>query len=100
LSYSLFKLKRPLEAFLQLLRQAKAFPNISAIPYFLGCYSWELGDYRGAGKWLGKFKTVSGGKEVKPGPFEHTELVALWEEITAASASPKTSRRRGPITLA
>ncbi|HYT59584.1 MAG TPA: hypothetical protein VEL06_05405, partial [Haliangiales bacterium] len=58
LSYSLYKLKRPVEAYLQLVHRAETFPQVSAIPYFLACYSWELGDHKGAGKWLAKWKAL------------------------------------------
>ena len=66
LSYSLFKLKRPLEAFLHLLHQAKAFPQVSAIPYFLGCCCLEMGDRKGAEDWLAKAKAL--GVTTKAGP--------------------------------
>ena len=42
LSYSLYKLKRPLEAYLQLLHQTAVFPSVSAIPYY-----GENSDYQG-----------------------------------------------------
>ena len=75
LSYSLFKLDRPLEAYLQLLHRREAFPNISAIPYFLACYSWKMGDPKRAGKWLTMYKELGGQKNVKSAVFEYTEFL-------------------------
>ena len=101
LSYSLYKLKRPLEAYLQLLHQTAVFPNVSAIPYFLACYAWALGDHRRAGKWLAKFKTLGGDKKIKSGVLDHTELLLSCEQASSLSApSPKSSSHRDPITLA
>ena len=69
LSYSLFKLKRPLEAFLQLLHQAKAFPQVGAISYFLGCCCLEMGDHKGAEEWLAKAKALGVKTEIGLGLF-------------------------------
>jgi len=74
LSYSLYKLNRPQEAFLQLLQRAEAFPRVRAIPYFLACFAWELGDYKGAGKWLAKSKALGGAKIIKSGIDDHVEF--------------------------
>ncbi len=70
LSYSLFKLKRPLEAFLHLLHQAKAFPQVGAISYFLGCCCLEMGDRKAAEAWLAKAKALGVKKEIGPGLFD------------------------------
>jgi hypothetical protein len=74
LSYSLFKLKRPLEAFLHLLHQAKVFPQVSAISYFLGCCCLEMGDRKGAEDWLAKAKALGGKKDIEPGLFDYAVL--------------------------
>ena len=59
LAYSLFKLRRPLEAYLHLLDQAKVFPQASAIAYFLGCCCVEMGDRRRAKGWLAKARALA-----------------------------------------
>jgi len=101
LSYSLYKLNRPLEAYLQLLHRTEVFPRVSAIPYFLACYAWRLGDYRGAGKWLVKFKALGGGRKIKSGMLDHTALLLSCEKASSLpAASPKSSSHRGPIALA
>ena len=69
LSYSLFKLKRPLEAFLHLLHQAKAFPQVGAISYFLGCCCLQMGDRKGAELWLTKARALGAKTEIGPGLF-------------------------------
>jgi predicted Zn-dependent protease len=74
LAYSLFKLNRPMEAFLQLLHQAKAFPQVSAIAYFLGCCCLEMGDRKGAEEWLAKAKALDGKKGSWPGLFDFAGL--------------------------
>jgi len=100
LSYSLYKLKRPLEAYVKMLHQTAVFPNVSAIPYFLACYAWALGDYRRAGKWLAKFKTLGGDKKIKSGVLDHTELLLSCEKAsTLPAAPPKQSSNRYPIAL-
>jgi predicted Zn-dependent protease len=73
LSYSLFKLKRPLEAFLHLLHQAKAFPQVGAIAYFLGCCCLEMGDRKGAKDWLAKARALGVRTEVGPGLLDYTD---------------------------
>jgi tetratricopeptide (TPR) repeat protein len=83
LSYSLYKLNRPLEAFLQLLHRAEAFPRVSAVPYFLACFAWELGDHKGAGKWLAKSKALGGAKILKSAFADHTELFLDGEQVTS-----------------
>ncbi|PYM12640.1 MAG: hypothetical protein DME18_10915 [Verrucomicrobia bacterium] len=101
LSYSLYKLNRPLEAYLQLLHRIAAFPRVCAIPYFLACYAWKLGDFRGAGRWIAKFKSLGGGRKIKSGVLDHTELLLSCEKASSLPvASPKSSSRRDPIALA
>src|SRR5262245_26791544 len=73
LSYSLFKLNRPLEAFLHLLHQAKAFPQVGAISYFLGCCCLEMGDLKGAEAWLAKAKALGVKKEIEPSLFNNPD---------------------------
>ena len=99
LSYSLYKLKRPLEAFLQLLDRAEKFPKVSAIPYFLACYSWELGDHTGAGKWLAKCKADGSAKNIISKVFNHTELLLLGCEEKSSHPDPAHGERGSiPIT--
>ena len=101
LSYSLYKLNRPLEAFLQLLHRTETFPQVCAIPYFLACYAWKMGDYRGAGKWIARFKALGGGKKTKSGVLDHTTLLLSCEKVVSLHLTPsKTSSQRDPIALA
>jgi tetratricopeptide (TPR) repeat protein len=87
LSYSLFKLKRPLEAFLQLLHQVEAFPQVSAIPYFLGCCCLEMGDRKGAEDWLAKAKALGVKNEIGPGPFDCADLDSKREFVPSIPPS-------------
>jgi len=101
LSYSLYKLNRPLEAFLQLLHRSEAFPRVCAFPYFLACYAWKMGDYRGAGKWIARFKALGGARKIKSGILNHTDLLLSCEKSSAQLvASPKSSKYREPTALA
>jgi hypothetical protein len=104
LSYSLFRLQRPLDAFLHLLHHAEVFPGVRAIPYFLACYCWEMGDFQGAGKWLAKFRAHSRSHTVGSGTFDHTQLLMSCEGVLSAAApdsgaAPKPSARRQPLAL-
>jgi tetratricopeptide (TPR) repeat protein len=72
LSYSLFKLRRPLDAFLHLLHQARAFPQVGAISYFLGCCCLEMGDRKGAKEWMAKARALGVRTEIGSGLFNWT----------------------------
>lgn len=100
LSYSLFKLKRPLDAFLHLLHHAEAFPRVRAIPYFLACYCWEMGDFKEAGKWLSRFKAAARRERIRSTVFDHTQLLMSCEDIlpaTSPTVVSKQSSRRQPL---
>jgi hypothetical protein len=99
LSYSLFKLKRPLEAFLHLLHQAKVFPQVSAIAYFLGCCCLEMGDPKGAEEWLAKAKALDVKKEIGPGLFDYPDLDSKREYVPSMPPSLTPSGERSPIGL-
>ena len=99
LSYSLFKLKRPLEAFLHLLHQAKAFPQVSAISYFLGCCCLEMGDRKGAEEWLAKAKALDLKKEIGPRLFDYPDLDSKREYVPTMPPSLSPSGERWPIGL-
>ena len=94
LSYSLFKLKRPLEAFLHLLHQAKAFPQVSAIPYFLGCCCLEMGDSTGAEDWLAKAKALGLKQEIGPGLFDYADLESKRKYVPSIPPSLAPSSQR------
>ena len=81
LSYSLFKLKRPLEAFLHLLHQAKAFPQVGAIAYFLGCCCLEMGNRKGAEEWLAKARALGVKTEIGSGLFNRAEDDSNWKYV-------------------
>jgi len=97
LSYSLFKLRRPLEAFLQLLHQAKAFPQVGAIPYFLGCCCLEMGDRKGAEAWLAKAKALGVKNKSGSSLFIHSGLDPAREYVPSKHHLLETSRQRWPI---
>jgi len=94
LSYSLFKLKRPLEAFLHLLHQAKAFPQVSAIPYFLGCCCLEMGDRKGAEDWLAKAKALGIKNEIGPGLFDYANIESKRKYVPTIPPSLAPSSQR------
>ena len=92
LSYSLFKLKRPLEAFLHLLHQAKAFPQVGAISYLLGCCCLEMGDRKGAEDWLAKAQALGVKKEIGPGLVDDAESNREYVPSIAPSLAPSSQR--------
>src|SRR6058998_973741 len=92
LSYSLFKLKRPLEAFLHLLHQAKAFPRVGAISYLLGCCCLEMGDRKGAEDWLAKAQALGVKKEIGPGLVDDAESNREYVPSIAPSLAPSSQR--------
>jgi len=60
LSYSFYRLKRPLQAWLTLLPKARLFPTVRVIPYMLGCFATEVGNEKEATRWLAKSKKLGG----------------------------------------
>jgi len=99
LSYSFYKLNRALDAYLELLPRVEAFPDVNAVPYFMACYSWELGDLTGTGEWLAKFKSMGGNIQVKPNFWDQTELLLHWDQLHSLPSSSKPSSSTGPIAL-
>jgi len=97
LSFSLFKLKRPFDAYLQLHHQARAFPKVSAIPYFLACYSWGMGDCKGAGEWLARYKQAGGGKRIRSRILDHLEIV-LHSDVLASDV-PAPGESEGDVKI-
>ena len=95
LSYSLFKLKRPLEAFLHLLHQARAFPQVGAISYLLGCCCLEMGDRKGAEQWLAKAKSLGVGKEIGPDLTGYSALDSNRNFVPSFPPSLATPCQRG-----
>ena len=99
LAYSLFKLKRPLEAFLQLLHQADVFPQVSAIPYFLGCCCLEMGDASEAEKWLAKAKALNGKKGNDASIAYYANMILHWDETHPTPFSAGSFSQRGPFAM-
>jgi len=99
LTYSLYMLKRPMEAFLILLHQVEIFDNVRAIPYFLACYCWDMGELREAGKWLTRFRAIGRRQKVKSAPLDHWQLLMSCESVSLTSAPatlPEPSAYRQP----
>jgi len=94
LSYSLFKLKRPLEAFLHLLHQAKAFPQVGAISYFLGCCCLELGDRKAAEDWLAKAEALGIKKAIAPSDLRYAANDSNRQYVPSAPPSLAPSGQR------
>jgi hypothetical protein len=65
LSYSLFRLNRPLEAWMQLLPRVSQFPRLSAVPYILACYAWQLGQMQVAREFLLRSAALGGPAEIR-----------------------------------
>lgn len=74
LSYSLFRLGRPLEAWMQLLPRMSQFPRLSAIPYILACYAWQLGQAQVAREFLKRSAALGGPTEIRGIDLEQTPL--------------------------
>jgi hypothetical protein len=83
LSYSLYRLSRPLEAWMQLLPQTSRFPKISAIPYMLACYAWEMGNKKLASKFLTRSAALGGPVEVKGAALDADDV----DFLTAPSST-------------
>jgi hypothetical protein len=90
----LYRLRRPLEAWIQLLPKIHDFPNLSAIAYLLAWYASELGKHSLARRFLIQSKALGGCSEVKGGILETEELDAL----VASGAVPPEAAEVPPIT--
>jgi hypothetical protein len=102
LTYSLYRLQRPMEAFLILLHHVDFFPNVRAIPYFLACYCWEMGELKEAGKWLIRFRAIGRQQKIKSGPLDHSQLLMSCENVSQAPSPatlPEPSDHRQPVPL-
>jgi len=97
LSYSLYRLRRPLEAWMHLIPKIHAFPNIGAVPYILACFASELGSPSLAQRFLAQSKALGGPSELKGRALETEDLDALAANASvlpqAADASPLSTNR-------
>ena len=104
LSYSLYRLRRPLEAWMQLLPKASEFPKVSAIHYMLACYAWELGNQRLAKKFLERSSSLGGPAEIHGSALGHDTVESLTLEAPvrpedAAPTSAPPGKTGGRLTL-
>lgn len=88
LSYSLYRLQRPLEAWMTLLPKANEFPNTSAIPYVLACYAWTLRNEPLARRFLARSAALGGPSEIRGAPLEPEIVDSLTEPLAATSGEP------------
>jgi hypothetical protein len=89
LAYSLFRLKRPLEAWLQLVPQARAFPKVGAIPYMLACLASQMGHANETAKWLAKSGELGGPTKLPVGNLDAEAMALVSPEQRVASATSK-----------
>jgi hypothetical protein len=69
LSYTLYRLRRPLEAWMLLLPKMADFPKVSAIPYILACYAWELGNHKLVTRFLTRSAELGGPSRITDAPL-------------------------------
>jgi hypothetical protein len=96
LAYSLFRMKRALEAWIQLVPQARAFPKVSAIPFLLACFASKLGHARESQKWLAKSGELGGPTKIPEGNFaaEALALLSPHQQHSAQAAAPTANPSR------
>lgn len=96
LSYSLYRLRRPLEAWIQLLPKASEFPALGAIPYILACYASEMGNHDLSRRFLHQSAALGGPSEVKGATLETAQVDALVGDCITLHPQPppNPSRKR------
>jgi hypothetical protein len=91
LAYSLFRLKRPLEAWLQLMPQTRVFPKVSAIPYMLACFASQMGHAKEAERWFAKSGELGGPTRILDGDLDSEALALLSPRPCASPALSKSN---------
>ncbi|MGA1236128.1 MAG: hypothetical protein ACO34E_04615 [Limisphaerales bacterium] len=103
LSYSLYRLKRPLDAWMKLLPKLREFPKIAAIPYILACYASELGNKTLADRLLQHSASLGGPSEIRGQSLDTAYFERFAsddkpaEKTAPAKPSSQTSRIQFPL---
>ena len=80
-SFALHELKRTQEAWDNLIRVTKKFPEEPIILYNLSCYACKLGNLQDALNWLQKAFAVGDATQVKLMALVDPDLEPLWDRI-------------------
>jgi len=91
LAYSLFRMNRPLEAWLQLMPQTSVFPKVSAIPYMLACFASHMGHAKETEKWLARSAELGGPTQIPDGNFDSAALALLSPQQRTSKAAAKVA---------
>jgi hypothetical protein len=89
LSYSLYRLRRPLEAWMQLLPRTRDLPFASAIPYVLACYAWEMGNRKLADAFLARSAALGGPRMIKSPTLQEPDISHLASPIPPPTPPPQ-----------
>ena len=101
LSYSLYRLNRPMEAWMELVIRATQFPKDWSIPYLLACYAAKMGNSELSLRFLDRSKSLGGPHHVDAGlPARFLSSAGTTApEPAATTASPAPARARADFTL-
>ena len=80
-SFALHELKRTQEAWDNLIRVIKKFPDEPIIPYNLACYACQLGRLQAALNWLEEAFAVGDATKIKSMALADSDLKPLWDKI-------------------
>ena len=80
-SFALHELKRTQEAWDNLIRVTKKFPEEPIIPYNLSCYACQMARTDDARKWLQRALKIGEQKRIKQMALKDADLEPLWDEI-------------------
>ena len=79
-SLASYFMKRPQEAYDQLLPAAQRFPKLWTIPYNLACYCAQLGRLEECKEWFAKAMAVDE-KMVRQAAVDDPDLAPLWDNM-------------------
>ncbi len=100
LSYTLYRLDQPWQAWKTLLSKAPLFPKMRGLPYLLACYAAKAGLLEEADIWLAKSVAMGGPGEIKDGALEAGDLAfsspALSGDRSKVESSKKSARLSNP----